>query len=120
MRDLEFREPAARSTLSPISSVRPWPHSTLPPTLPIRPVALDTRRVLWAESSCPVRVAAVDRPRPQASGRLLMSLPGRPVPVRPDASENASETLRTAPDYPRSLRIYRNRLRKLQAQPASP
>src|SRR5579863_3218536 len=119
MRDLEFREPAARSTLSPISSVRPWPHSTLPPTLPIRPVALDTRRVLWAKSSYPVRVAAADRSCLQASVRPLQSPPGRLVQVRLDASETASEIPRMAPEHPRSLRIYRNLLRMLQAQPAS-
>src|SRR5580700_528878 len=116
MPDLEFLEPTARSTLSPISSVRPWQHSTLPPMLPIRPVALHTRREPSAESSYPVRVAAEDRPRPQASGRLLMSPPGRPVPLRPDASETASGTPRMAAKHLRSLQIYRNRLRKLQAQ----
>src|ERR1700733_6212050 len=116
MRELDGGDPAARSTLSPISSVRPWPHSTLPPTLPIRPAALHTRRVLSGESSCPVRGAAVGRPRPQASGRLLRSPLGRPVPLRPDASETVSETPRMVPEHLRSLQIYRNRLRKLLAQ----
>jgi hypothetical protein len=47
--DPEFHGPVAQSTPPSISSARPSPHSTRPPTLPTSPAVPHMRRGLWVE-----------------------------------------------------------------------
>src|ERR1700677_3507320 len=118
--DPEFQGPVVQSTQPSISSARPSPHSTHPPTLPTSLAAPHMRCGLLAEWKCPGQVAAVDPPRPQASGWLLRSPPDRRVQHSPDASGTASGIPCMVPAHPRSVTIFRSRLRRLQVQQVSP
>src|SRR5271154_953778 len=117
--DPEFHGPVARSTLS-FSSVRPLPHSKLPPTLPMSPAARYTQREPWAESKCLAQIAAADSQRPRALALLLPSPLDRRVQHSPDGSKTASGTQRMVPLHSRFARTFQSRLRRLRVQRVSP
>src|ERR1700691_435128 len=118
--DPEFQGPVAQSTPPSISSARPSPHSTLPPTLPTSPAAPHMRRGPWGEWKYPGQVAVADSPRPQASVWLLPSPPDHRAQHPPDASGTASGIPRMVPAHPRPVRIFRSRLRRRRVQQVSP